>query len=162
MKWFRSNVKHASRLALLAMALQLVMTFGHFHGVAAEAAPAIQARLAEQATPAMTFPARVAVLPPAARLAAALLRIMARAGLLGICVALLFNEPLRTNTLAQIRMFSGLFLAPEAAAWCVLFAFAAQTCWAAQPMALFVLPIPFATVLIVLVVLKDRYASQMT
>ena len=81
---------------------------------------------AEQAAPAMTFPARVAVLPPAARLAAALLRLMARAGLLGICVALLLNEALRTNTLAQIRMFTGLFLAPEAASWCVLFAFAAQ------------------------------------
>jgi apolipoprotein N-acyltransferase len=76
--------------------------------------------------PAMTFPVRVAVLPPAARIAAALLRTMARAGLLGICVALLLNEPLRTNTLAQIRLFAGLFLAPEAASWCVLLAFAAQ------------------------------------
>lgn len=75
---------------------------------------------------AMAFPVRVAVLPPAARLAAGLLRVMARAGLLGLCVALLFNEPLRTNTLAQIRLFSGLFLAPEAASWCVLLAFAAQ------------------------------------
>jgi apolipoprotein N-acyltransferase len=78
------------------------------------------------AQPAMTFPVRVAVLPPAARLAAALLRTMARTGLLGICVALLLNEALRTNTLAQIRMFAGLFLAPEAASWCVLLAFAAQ------------------------------------
>ncbi|WP_229214620.1 apolipoprotein N-acyltransferase [Duganella sp. HH101] len=78
------------------------------------------------AQPAMRFPVRVAVLPPAARFAAALLRALARAGLLGICVALLLNEPLRTNTLAQIRLFSGLFLAPEIASWCVLLAFAAQ------------------------------------
>lgn len=75
---------------------------------------------------ALRFPVRVAVLPPAARLVAALLRITARAGLLGICAALLLNDALRSNTLAQIRMFAGLFLAPEAAAWCVLLAFAAQ------------------------------------
>ncbi len=78
------------------------------------------------AQPAMTFPLWVALLPPAARLAAALLRTVARAGLLGMCVALLLNEALRTNTLAQIRLFAGLFLAPEAASWCVMLAFAAQ------------------------------------
>jgi len=42
MKWFRSNIKHGSRLALLALAIQFVLSFGHFHGVAAEAAPALQ------------------------------------------------------------------------------------------------------------------------
>ncbi len=41
MKWFRSNIKHGSRLALLALAIQFVLSFGHFHGVAAEAAPTI-------------------------------------------------------------------------------------------------------------------------
>lgn len=41
MKWFRSNIKHGSRLALLALALQLALSFGHFH-TAAQAAPAIQ------------------------------------------------------------------------------------------------------------------------
>ena len=41
MKWFRSNIKHGTRLALLALALQFVMGFGHFHGVIAQAAPAI-------------------------------------------------------------------------------------------------------------------------
>ena len=39
MKWFRSNIKHGSRLALLALAMQFVLSFGHFHGVAAQAAP---------------------------------------------------------------------------------------------------------------------------
>jgi hypothetical protein len=43
MKWFRSNIKHGSRLALLALAIQFVLSFGHFHGVAAQAAPAIKA-----------------------------------------------------------------------------------------------------------------------
>jgi hypothetical protein len=42
MKWFRSNIKHGSRLALFALAIQFVLSFGHFHGLAAQAAPAIQ------------------------------------------------------------------------------------------------------------------------
>jgi hypothetical protein len=46
MKWFRSNIKHGSRLALFALTIQFVMSFGHFHAVAAQAAPAIQSGLA--------------------------------------------------------------------------------------------------------------------
>jgi hypothetical protein len=42
MKWFRSNIKQGSRLALFALAVQFVLSFGHFHGFAAQAAPAIQ------------------------------------------------------------------------------------------------------------------------
>jgi hypothetical protein len=42
MKWLRSNVRHGSRLALFALVLQLALSFGHFHGVAAQEAPAIQ------------------------------------------------------------------------------------------------------------------------
>jgi len=42
MKWFRSNIKHGSRFALFALALQFALSFGHFHGGAAQAAPAIQ------------------------------------------------------------------------------------------------------------------------
>ena len=45
MKWFRSNIKYGSRLALLALAIQFVLSFGHFHGVAAQASPAIQSSL---------------------------------------------------------------------------------------------------------------------
>jgi hypothetical protein len=37
MKWFRSNIKQGSRLALFALALQLVLSFGHFHAFAAQA-----------------------------------------------------------------------------------------------------------------------------
>ena len=40
MKWFRSNIKHGSRLALLALAIQFVLSFGHHHGAAALAATA--------------------------------------------------------------------------------------------------------------------------
>ena len=51
MKWFRSNIKHGSRLALLALAIQFGLSFGHFHALAAQAAPAIQSSLV-QSTPA--------------------------------------------------------------------------------------------------------------
>ena len=42
MKWFRSNIKHGSRLALFTLAIQFALSFGHFHGLVAQAAPAIQ------------------------------------------------------------------------------------------------------------------------
>jgi hypothetical protein len=43
MKWFRANIKHGSRLALLALTIQFVLAFGHFHAIAAEqAAPGLQ------------------------------------------------------------------------------------------------------------------------
>jgi hypothetical protein len=60
MKWFRSNIKHGSRLALLALAIQFALSFGHFH--AAQAAPAIQASLSQTgAHDANEFPAASAV-----------------------------------------------------------------------------------------------------
>jgi hypothetical protein len=42
MKWFRRNIRTGSRLALFALLLQFVLSFGHFHFNAAQAAPAIQ------------------------------------------------------------------------------------------------------------------------
>jgi hypothetical protein len=42
MKWIRSNIKHGSRTALFALAVQFVLSFGHFHGIAAQAAQAVQ------------------------------------------------------------------------------------------------------------------------
>jgi hypothetical protein len=51
MKWFRSNIKHGSRLALLALAIQFALSFGHFHGVAAQAAPAIQSGIQSSPAP---------------------------------------------------------------------------------------------------------------
>jgi hypothetical protein len=47
MKWFRANIKHGARLALLALAVQFALSFGHFHGVA-QASPAIQSGLSQQ------------------------------------------------------------------------------------------------------------------
>ncbi len=61
MKWFRANIKHGARLALLALALQFGLSFGHFHaGTAQAAATAIQSVAAQSditATP--TTPAAV-------------------------------------------------------------------------------------------------------
>jgi hypothetical protein len=41
MKWFRSNVRRLSRLALFALAIQVLLSFGHFHGGSTQAAPAL-------------------------------------------------------------------------------------------------------------------------
>jgi Protein of unknown function (DUF2946) len=45
--WFRKHVKTGSRLALFALAIQFALSFGHFHGQVARAAPAAQAGLAD-------------------------------------------------------------------------------------------------------------------
>jgi apolipoprotein N-acyltransferase len=76
-------------------------------------------------TPAL--PADVALLPRPARVAAGALRVLARGGLLWMIAAVALGDAaLQSNTLAQIRAFTALFLVPEAAAWCVLRAFAAH------------------------------------
>ncbi|WP_229448106.1 apolipoprotein N-acyltransferase [Massilia sp. CF038] len=90
------------------------------------AALRLTAPAARPARPGPALAQTVAVLAPAARLAAAILRLCARAGLLWIGITLLRDEALRTNTLAQMRMFGALFLVPEAAAWCVLYLFSAK------------------------------------
>ncbi len=88
--------------------------------------PAGVGDLAAHVSRPLVFPVRVAVLPSLARLAAGSLRALARVGLLGMCLALLMNEGLRANTLAQLRWFGLVFLAPEAVAWCVMMAFSAR------------------------------------
>ena len=68
----------------------------------------------------------VSVLPLPVRVLAGLLRAFARCGLLWMALLMLLDDGLRANTLAQIRLFSGLFLLPEAAARFLLLAFAAK------------------------------------
>jgi hypothetical protein len=48
MKWLRSKIRHGSRLALFALAVQFVLSFGHFHASAAHGPPAIQSAAAGQ------------------------------------------------------------------------------------------------------------------
>ncbi len=40
MKWFRTHIRNGSRLALLALAIQFVLSFGHVHTAHAQAASA--------------------------------------------------------------------------------------------------------------------------
>ncbi|KJC41425.1 hypothetical protein UP09_20185 [Bradyrhizobium sp. LTSP885] len=48
MKWFRKHIRTGSRLALFALAVQFVLSFGHFHPIAAaQAAPAVQTGLSQ-------------------------------------------------------------------------------------------------------------------
>jgi hypothetical protein len=44
MKWFRSNIKHGSRLALFALLVQFALSFGHSHWFA-QAAPLLRSSL---------------------------------------------------------------------------------------------------------------------
>ena len=48
MKWFRSNIRHGARLAMFAMLVQIVLTFGHSHWFA-QAAPLAQSQLTDGA-----------------------------------------------------------------------------------------------------------------
>lgn len=81
--------------------------------------------LSPAAAEAAALPADVAALPAIARITAGLLRVCARGSLLAMAVAFLLGA-LPSNTLAQMRLFGGLFLVPEIAAWLVLRAFAAR------------------------------------
>lgn len=49
MKWFRSNIKAGARLALLSLFLQLALSFGHFHALAAPSAGAKPSALSASA-----------------------------------------------------------------------------------------------------------------
>ncbi|MBT9595958.1 MAG: apolipoprotein N-acyltransferase [Vitreoscilla sp.] len=72
---------------------------------------------------AAVLPLRGALLPPAARLAAGTLRAVSRLGVLGLGLALLLDEGLRTQVLLQMRLAGALVLLPEAAAACLLAAY---------------------------------------
>jgi hypothetical protein len=39
MRWFRDNIRHGSRLALIALALNIALSFGHIHAIAGQNAP---------------------------------------------------------------------------------------------------------------------------
>lgn len=51
MIWFRKHLKHGSRLALLALAIQFALSFGHLHAETVRAAPAALSAIAEAAQP---------------------------------------------------------------------------------------------------------------
>jgi apolipoprotein N-acyltransferase len=117
----------------------LVVAWGEWVGCAALAFLALLAAAAAfrrwclpaagglPAARAAALPAHVAVLSPAARAIAGGLRALARGGLLAMIAALFLGDAgLQSDTLRVIRVFVTLFLVPEAAAWCVLRAYAAR------------------------------------
>ena len=51
MRWFRTNRQFGGRLALIALTLQLVLTFGHVHTPSAALASALQASQSDDTAP---------------------------------------------------------------------------------------------------------------
>jgi hypothetical protein len=39
MRWFRDNIRHGSWLALIALAVNIALSFGHIHAIAGQNAP---------------------------------------------------------------------------------------------------------------------------
>ncbi|MFD0727162.1 apolipoprotein N-acyltransferase [Lysobacter brunescens] len=70
-------------------------------------------------------PLDVVLLTPFWRILIALLRVVARGGLLWMALQVLTNDGTPINPIAQVWMFAGLVLLPEAAAWSLMRAFAA-------------------------------------
>ena len=73
-----------------------------------------------------TYRARAALLGPAARAAATALAAVAGVSLLWMGAALLAGDPRANNPLSLLRLFAALVLAPTAARWALLRAFAAE------------------------------------
>ncbi|HLX16314.1 MAG TPA: DUF2946 family protein [Bradyrhizobium sp.] len=48
MKWFRSKLRHGSRVAIFALAVQFALSFGHFHGVVTSAPVALSLSVQQQ------------------------------------------------------------------------------------------------------------------
>jgi apolipoprotein N-acyltransferase len=71
------------------------------------------------------FQADVVVLSPLWRAMAGLLRVFARGTLLWMGANIVLGHDAQANSLSQIWMFAAMVLAPEAAAWAILRAFAA-------------------------------------
>lgn len=84
-----------------------------------------RARHAPQASTTDDAPLDATLLTPFWRIAIALLRIVARGGLLWMAAQVLTNDGTPINPVAQVWMFAGLVLLPEAAAWSLMRAFAA-------------------------------------
>ena len=51
MRWFRTNKQFGARLALIAVALQLVLTFGHVHAPSAALTSAVQTSQSNSTAP---------------------------------------------------------------------------------------------------------------
>ena len=52
MNWVRTHITQGSKLALFALAIQMVLAFGHYHAVHAQAAPGFSIERTHAPTPA--------------------------------------------------------------------------------------------------------------
>lgn len=84
-----------------------------------------RARHAPHATIEHDAPLDMTLLTPFWRIVITLLRVVARGGLLWMALQVLTNDGTPINPVAQIWLFAGLVLLPEAAAWSLMRAFAA-------------------------------------
>ncbi|MBL8289978.1 MAG: apolipoprotein N-acyltransferase [Rubrivivax sp.] len=109
--------------ALLLLALAVLAGWSAWRSRAGTAAAAGAAGSPGEGEPAAALPAEVVVLTPAVRWTAAALRTFAHGSLLWLAATLVAGEgALASNTLAQVRAFVALVLAPEAAALGLLWA----------------------------------------
>lgn len=84
-----------------------------------------RARHAPRASIEHDRPLEATLLTPLWRIVITLLRVVARGGLLWMALQVLTNDGSPINPVAQIWLFAGLVLLPEAAAWSLMRAFAA-------------------------------------
>jgi apolipoprotein N-acyltransferase len=80
----------------------------------------------DAATPTMTTAVEVVLLTPGWRIAVALLRVCAGAGLLWLALRMLLRDGLQVNSLVQLQIFIGATLMPAVVAWAIQRAFAAR------------------------------------
>jgi apolipoprotein N-acyltransferase len=105
-----------------------LMRWGHWLGPLAALAIALWAlsgwlprwRWSAAQIPPMQWPARVYLMPRSMRWICALLRATARLSLVALATLWLIDEPFRNQTLAQLRYFAALVVAPELAALCLM------------------------------------------
>lgn len=109
----------AAALAFL-LALLARRVFSAWSGRAARAAAPLRAAEAPAA-----YAADLVVLTPSWRIATALLRLAAAAGLLTLLLLMLLRDGLQVNSLSQIRLYAGAVLLPLIAAWGIQRLFAA-------------------------------------
>jgi hypothetical protein len=101
MRWFRANVRVGSWCALVAMALQLALTFGHVHGsLGSPASPRLTAQVTVQGAVTPTDGPRVPLKPLIDYCATCAVIHMAGAGVAPAAVSLPLPRPVAAARLS--------------------------------------------------------------
>ncbi|TDR37736.1 apolipoprotein N-acyltransferase [Tahibacter aquaticus] len=106
---------------LLLLAMASIVRVRRTHSANAKSTAAVAAAATKPASAIV-----VALLTPGWRIAAALLRVCAGAGLLWLALRMLLRDGLQVNSLVQLQIFIGVTLLPAIAAWGIQRAFAAR------------------------------------